>query len=421
MKFIVIFMAVLWGVLSWFANSVNLKAEEITTENLISQNFTDGSWNNPVNSWHAPNDLAGWNGMEHTTEVTYTPETDALKENGFSMNAGAEIFHWYNNQTVHIRQSVTLDNGHVITQTKDYTASRGTVHDVENTIVISSNTSATYDLLMGIGFTDTRGLDGHRSADVRDPYITLTYNNEIFQLDDEIEDQLQEDLIVDEKIFDDFKIEDEIVMEDFKSFEEPKVFEEVVDMSFKEIVEEPKLEAEVKTEEIVEEKPNEIVEQFTEEFKEEITEEIAEERTEEVSQETTEKEAVEEKPKEEVKTKVASNKSKSKKLNANIDKVMAQVDSKIKDAAKNLEVKSIIKIQAMKSEVSLDTYANQKFYIPKDIYLGNNLIDNRDIYNTVSLASYIANDPVNIKNNKLQDININKQRLLLEIKQLKNG
>ena len=421
MKFIVIFMAVLWGVLSWFANSVNLKAEEITTENLISQNFTDGSWNNPVNSWHAPNDLAGWNGMEHTTEVTYTPETDALKENGFNMTAGAEIFHWYNNQTVHIRQSVTLDNGSVITQTKDYTASRGTVHDVENTIVINSNTSTNYDLLMGIGFTDTRGLDGHRSADVRDPYITLTYNNEVFQLDEEIENQIQEDLIIDEKIFDDFKIEDEIVMEDFKSFEEPKVFEEVVDMSFKEIVEEPKLEAEVKTEEIVEEKPNEIAEQFTEEFKEEITEEIAEERTEEVAQETTEKEVVEEKPKEEVKTKVASNKSKSKKLNANIDKVMAQVDSKIKDAAKNLEVKSIIKIQAMKSEVSLDTYANQKFYIPKDIYLGNNLIDNRDIYNTFSLASYIANDPVNIKDNKLQDININKQRLLLEIKQLKNG
>ena len=55
MKFIVIFMAVSFGVcFSWFANSVNLKAEEITTENLISQNFTDSSWNNPVNSWHAP-------------------------------------------------------------------------------------------------------------------------------------------------------------------------------------------------------------------------------------------------------------------------------------------------------------------------------------------------------------------------------
>ena len=100
---------------------------------------------------------------------------------------------------------------------------------------------------------------------------------------------------------------------------------------------------------------------------------------------------------------------------------MASIDNTIKDVAKNLEVKSIVKLKAMEGEVSLATYANQEFYIPKDIYLGNNLIDNRKIYNTVSLASYIANDPVNIKDNKLQDININKQRLLLEIEALKNG
>ena len=100
---------------------------------------------------------------------------------------------------------------------------------------------------------------------------------------------------------------------------------------------------------------------------------------------------------------------------------MASIDKSIKDVAKNLEVKSIVKVKAMEGEVSLAVYANQEFYIPKDIYLGNNLIDNRKIYNTVSLASYIANDPINIKDNKLQDININKQRLLLEIQALKNG
>ena len=47
--------------------------------------------------------------------------------------------------------------------------------------------------------------------------------------------------------------------------------------------------------------------------------------------------------------------------------------------------------------------------------------DNRDIYSDVSLASYIANDPVNKKDTIMQDININKQRLLLEIEALKNG
>jgi len=93
------------------------------------------------------------------------------------MTAGAEIFHWYSNQTVHITQSVTLDDGSVTSQTKSYLASRGTVHDVANTIVIGSNTSGDYELGMSILFEDTRGQVGHYSADVRDPYITLTYDN----------------------------------------------------------------------------------------------------------------------------------------------------------------------------------------------------------------------------------------------------
>ena len=153
---------------------LSLFAEVVTTTNLISQDFTDGSWDNPVNSWHSPNDLAGWNGLTHSTSVVY--ENDALKS-GFDMTAGAEIFHWYSNQTVHITQSVTLDDGSVTSQTKSYLASRGTVHDVANTIVIGSNTSADYELGMSILFEDTRGQVGHYSADVRDPYITLTYDN----------------------------------------------------------------------------------------------------------------------------------------------------------------------------------------------------------------------------------------------------
>ena len=126
---------------------LSLFAEVVTTTNLISQDFTDGSWNNPVNSWHSSNDLAGWNGLTHSTSVVY--ENDDLKS-GFDMTTGAEIFHWYSNQTVHITQSVTLDDGSVTSQTKSYLASRGTIHDVANTIIIGSNTSADYELGMSI-------------------------------------------------------------------------------------------------------------------------------------------------------------------------------------------------------------------------------------------------------------------------------
>ena len=62
------------------------------------------------------------------------------------------------------------------------------------------------------------------------------------------------------------------------------------------------------------------------------------------------------------------------------------------------------------------------FYKPKDIYLEQlNIFDPRQIYDNVSLASYIKTDKVAIKANALHEINLKKQRLLIELEQLKNG
>ena len=401
--------------------TLTTSAEEITTDNLISQDFTDGSWNNPVNSWHSSNDLAGWNGLEHTTEVTYTPETEALKQNGFEMTAGGEIFHWYNGQTVHVNQSVTLDNGTVFEQTKSYTASRGTVHDVENTIVINSNTSESYDLGMGILFEDTRGQVGHYSADFRNPFITLTYDDTVFQLDEVVEQELTD-------LFTEFKPEKDLKLEE--TFKVVELFNEPIEMKeelkieeFTEIVSMPEKEPEVieempnVTEEIVEEKPEEEV--ITEEIIQEAKEEMPEETKEEEVIEEAPKETTEEAPKKEIKTKVASKKSKKPK----IDKIMAKVDAQVKDSAKNLAIKNIIKLDAMQNDqASLVDYNNAVFYTPKDIYLNQiEIFDNRSIYKNVDLVQYIDNDIMEIKIKKLNEIKYKKRILLLELQELKNG
>ena len=101
---------------------------------------------------------------------------------------------------------------------------------------------------------------------------------------------------------------------------------------------------------------------------------------------------------------------------------MDKVDEQVKDLAKNLEVKNLIKLDAMvNDQASLDLY-NVPFYIPKDIYLDQlTLIDNRLIYEGITLSSYIVNDKVFIKEHKLNELNLKKQRLLMEIKELKNG
>ena len=102
--------------------------------------------------------------------------------------------------------------------------------------------------------------------------------------------------------------------------------------------------------------------------------------------------------------------------------IMAKIDDKVKDPVKNLELKNLVKIDAMtENQASLSVY-NVPFYIPKDIYLDQlNIIDNRLIYNGIQLVSYIANDSIGIKERTLQELNINKQRILIELRELKNG
>tara|TARA_R100000655_G_scaffold109220_1_gene163150 strand:- start:1143 stop:2933 length:1791 start_codon:yes stop_codon:yes gene_type:complete len=166
------------------------------------------------------------------------------------------------------------------------------------------------------------------------------------------------------------------------------------------------------------------------EVKEEKKEKVKKEAKIAKKEETKEKESAEKESSSESPTEVSSaNTSKQKEIQQkkalvkNIDRVMDKVDSEVKDIAKNLEIKNIIKLEAMASEqASLDLYAKTLFYEPKDIYLDQlNIFDNRQIYDNVSLASYIKTDKVAIKANALHKLNLKKQRLLIELEQLKNG
>lgn len=156
-----------------------------------------------------------------------------------------------------------------------------------------------------------------------------------------------------------------------------------------------------------------------------IIEETKKEST-NVREKETSKSKTETKTETETEEKVTA-KTETKKENTKVSKLeasMDKVDAVVKDTAKNLEVKSIIKLDAMQSDsdINLAAYNNQEFYKSKDIYLNQVVMfDNRAIYDNISLASYTNNDPINIKDNILNNINIEKQRLLIEIRELKNG
>ena len=150
--------------------------------------------------------------------------------------------------------------------------------------------------------------------------------------------------------------------------------------------------------------------------KETVKEEAASEKEESVS-ETATASAVSTKKKLKQK-KVQSKKTQKPKL----DRVMAKVDAKIKNPVKNLQLKNLIKMDAMTNDqASLASY-NVPFYRDKDIYLNQlNIFDNRQIYANTSLATYIKNDKVAVKAEILHKLNLKKQRLIIELEQLKNG
>jgi len=237
--------------------------------------------------------------------------------------------------------------------------------------------------------------------------FTETEMEEIYEETDEIVDAFlpmvsEEEEFSSEETFTTETFEEEII--------EEEMTEEPTEMAEEEIVEEES--TEMAEEEAVEEESTEMVEAEDEETFEEETQE------EEPTSETATTSAVQAK-------KLAKQKKiqQKKAIAKNLDRIMDKVDKDIKDIAKNLAIKNIIKMEAMTSQqASLDMYQNAVFYKPKDIYLDQlNIFDLREIYANVSLASYVNNDKMVIKARKLGVLNLKKQRLLKELEMLKNG
>ena len=112
-----------------------------------------------------------------------------------------------------------------------------------------------------------------------------------------------------------------------------------------------------------------------------------------------------------------------KNINEKLEKVMTKIDKEIKNSAKNLQLKSLIKMDVMIGEqLSLATYENVEFYKPKSIYLDQlNIQDTRKIYADITLAKYTDKDIIGIKQKELQLLDDKKQQLLIELEVLKNG
>lgn len=415
-------------------HTTSIKSEVITTNNLLDKNFDNGSWTGTADGRHGSNVIAS----EHNTyiqsdDISLKNDanlTELQIQNGYTTNHEFEYWHW-NTYDSSVKSTVTITgaNGETTTQIRNYNSSScgsfncGDYVTGSDTYTVFSNLQTDYDLSVRYDFTDSsNATENHYGVDLKEPSLTVTYESDPFVLNEDIRDEIK-------NVLEEFKPEKEfIVKEEFKFVEirtEPKPMEEP------KVIEQYKTEP--KIEKVYNEKPKEeiksetkVADKITEEYKKEVstevTEQVSDNAKKEVIKEDTDKndskKVVKKDSKEEVKTKVSSTKTKPK-----LDLIMAKVDEQVKDASKNLNIKNIIKLDAMqKDSVSLIEYNNTEFYKPKDIYLDQIAIfDNRSIYKNFDLVQYRNNDIIGIKNRTLQELNINKQRILIELKELKNG
>ena len=499
-------------------------AEEITTNNILNQTFTSGNnWSGQLSSNHGTGIIAGTDGgyVENTEAYSLVDDvgvsTDQLS-NGFTSNQSGKVWFWNsNNQNIILKQTITNSDGDVTVQTKTVTGSCATFNGCSyqdtgnNTYSIGSNTQTDFDIKTRFEFNSSPSGSAsysgtHRAADLKQPVLTVTYDDTVLEQDasdalddveealDDLQDEVFEDMeefFFEEEYFtfnteEDFSFEEEIYFDDemyfsdefFDEFfeeegmsfdEEPMIeftetemeemyeeTDEIVDAFLPMVSEEEEFsseetftepdgsifmestetgetfEEEEMTEEPTEMAEEEMIEEESTEMAEEAVEEESTEMVEAEDEETFEEEAQEEESTSEATTtstvqakKLAKQKKiqQKKAIAKNLDRIMDKVDKDIKDIAKNLAIKNIIKMEAMTSQqASLDMYQNAVFYKPKDIYLDQlNIFDLREIYANVSLASYVNNDKMVIKARKLGALNLKKQKLLIELKELKNG
>jgi len=431
------------------SDDVSLKDDANLTEAQLQDGFTS---NHTFKYWH-------WNNYNSTVTSTVTV-------------TGAD-----GEATTQIRTYSSTGCGYI---------NCGSYQSGSDNLSISRSTQTDFDINVRYDFTDTSNSTSHYSVDLKQPSLTVTYESEPIDqsIQDEINEifeDLQEEVFedIEEFTFEEetftFNEEPQFEMEVEMEMETFTFAEEFVEDFFMEMDEEFFMEAEsmefedgpmfefvdTEMEEIYEE-TNEIVATFlpmvseeeefsptetftTETFEEEVIEEentemakeeeVEEESTEMVeaeNEETFEEEAQEEKSTSETTTastvqskKLAKQKKiqQKKAIVKNLAKIMDKVDKDVKDIAKNLAIKNIIKMEAMTSEqASLAMYQNAVFYKPKDIYLDQlNIFDPRQLYPNTSLASYVDNDKMVIKAKKLNKLKIKKQKLLMELKELKDG
>ena len=247
-------------------------------------------------------------------------------------------------------------------------------------------------------------------------------------MEEEFMEFLEDEGITAEEFFEEITEEefnDEPTAESFEEFEEEFEEESTIEESSSEIVANEK-EAISETE-LEEEKEVASNESTEESSTEEESDSEGTEESEIQSEDSEEQDGVQQEGRDEVDTndRVATDVAKVEtKVKRDLKKIAKEIAKVTKINTQNLSKEDIF----FKNNNTLNAYLKTNFYKSKDIYTDSNLdlfnqidlgVYTKDIYTTITLASYVNNDPVEVHNKKLQEISIQKRQLQAELEALK--
>ena len=251
-------------------------------------------------------------------------------------------------------------------------------------------------------------------------------------MEEEFMEFLEDEGITAEEFFEEITEEefnDEPTTESFEEFEEEFEEIETVEESTPEVIETEEETVELESESEIIEEEKEVASNESAEESSSKEEESSSESTEESEvqpEDSEEQDGVQPEEREEVDTndRIITDVAKVEtKLKQNLKKIAKQIAKVTKETTQNLSKEDLF----FKNN-TLDAYNKTQFYKSKDIYTNQNLdlfnqidlgVYNKDIYTTVTLASYVNNDPVEKHNKKMQEIKTKKQQLLIELEALK--
>jgi hypothetical protein len=351
-----------------------VQAYDQTTDNLLSPNFTDGSWTGTnVDLRHGNEVIAGFDGGYVESSINLNDHLTKEEINGgFSSTLGADIWFWNSNtQNVIMKQTLIDDNGVSITQQRQIDGSCNTWNGCDysnytDTIIVGGNSQQDYEITARFEFNEFSNSTAHYGADLRNPSLTVSYYEnftqpEPIELDTKWEDTLEEEYNMD-YVVEEFKLDNFVFLkEDTELF----ILEETTEELDKEFEEVEILQA-FGGPEIVEEEPEVTEETPTETAT--VTEELMEEQPEQT--ETTTVATVQEEPK--------SEQPETDSVGVvDVQDVQAQVAIKVKGIDKQLAAVNVIVAESMeKQQVDISSYHKQ-YTDTRQLYEGNTYEDLR--------------------------------------------